>query len=121
MLQLFVLKIITICIFITNVNSGVPIGKSRPLIILVIRGILACSMCQVPPNLCNPTESLPTLLGTGGPSLIFENKDALLTCVVSENEANNTVIWKKGDEILTAGTVRVTKDHRIRVLHDESK
>lgn len=78
-------------------------------------------MCQVPHNLCNPTESLPTLLGTGGPSLIFENKDALLTCVVSENEANNTVIWKKGDEILTAGTVRVTKDHRIRVLHDESK
>lgn len=27
MLQLFVLKIITICIFITNVDSGVPIGK----------------------------------------------------------------------------------------------
>lgn len=65
-----------------------------------------------------PTQSL---LGTGGPSLIFENKDALLTCVVSENEANNTVIWKKGDEILTAGTVRVTKDQRVRVLHDESK
>lgn len=60
-------------------------------------------------------------LGTGGPSLIFENKDALLTCVVSENSGNNTVIWKKGDEILTAGTVRVTKDHRVRVLHDESE
>ncbi|KAH8405330.1 hypothetical protein KR222_005359 [Zaprionus bogoriensis] len=83
MLQLFVLKIITICIFLTIVNSGEPIG-------------------------------------TGGPSLIFENKDALLTCVVSENEANNTVLWKKGDEILTASTVRVTKDQRVRVLHDEN-
>ncbi|ALC43811.1 CG17839 [Drosophila busckii] len=59
-------------------------------------------------------------IGTGGPSLIFEHKDALLTCVVSENAANNTVIWKKGDEILTAGTVRVTKDNRVRVLHDEN-
>ncbi|XP_002074396.3 Ig-like and fibronectin type-III domain-containing protein 2 isoform X1 [Drosophila willistoni] len=59
-------------------------------------------------------------IATGGPSIILENKDALLTCVVSENSANNTVIWKKGDEILTAGTVRVTKDHRIRILHDEN-
>ncbi|EDW70342.2 Ig-like and fibronectin type-III domain-containing protein 1 [Drosophila virilis] len=83
MLKLFVLQIITICLLLTHVNSGVPIG-------------------------------------TGGPSLIYENKDALLTCVVSENASNNTVIWKKGDEILTAGTVRVTKDHRIRVLHDEN-
>ncbi|EDV97557.1 Ig-like and fibronectin type-III domain-containing protein 2 [Drosophila grimshawi] len=83
MLKLFVLQIITICLLLTNVYSGVPIG-------------------------------------TGGPSLIYENKDALLTCVVSDNSGNNTVIWKKGDEILTAGTVRVTKDHRVRVLHDEN-
>ncbi|XP_034111306.1 Ig-like and fibronectin type-III domain-containing protein 2 isoform X1 [Drosophila albomicans] len=83
MLKPFGLKIITICLLFTNVNSGVPIG-------------------------------------TGGPSQIFENKDGLLTCVVSENVANNTVIWKKGDEILTAGSVRVTNDNRVRVLHDGS-
>ena len=60
-------------------------------------------------------------IGTGGPSIIYEGKDALLTCVVSENRSNNTVIWKKSGEILTAGKVRVTSDHRISVLHDESK
>lgn len=60
-------------------------------------------------------------LGTGGPSLIYEGKDALLTCVVSENHYNNTVIWKKFDKILTAGKVRVTSDSRISVLHDESE
>ncbi|KAH8334760.1 hypothetical protein KR074_009919 [Drosophila pseudoananassae] len=83
MLRLLLLLVITICVLLTNVKSGVPIG-------------------------------------TGGPSIILESKDALLTCVVSENSSNNTVIWKKGDEILTAGTVRVTKDHRVRILHDES-
>lgn len=45
----------------------------------------------------------------------------MLTCVVSENRANHTVIWKKSDEILTAGMVRVTSDTRISVLHDESE
>lgn len=53
--------------------------------------------------------------------MIYEGRDALLTCVVSENTANNTVIWKRRGEILTAGMVRVTNDPRIRVLHDESK
>lgn len=34
---------------------------------------------------------------------------------------NDTVIWRRGnDEILSAGMNRVTKDRRIRVLHDES-
>lgn len=60
-------------------------------------------------------------IATGGPSIIYEGKDALLTCVVSENRSNNTVIWKKHDEILTAGKVRVTSDSRISILHDESK
>ncbi|XP_017019547.1 Ig-like and fibronectin type-III domain-containing protein 2 [Drosophila kikkawai] len=83
MLRLLLVHIITICVLLTNVKSGVPIG-------------------------------------TGGPSIILESKDALLTCVVSDNSSNNTVIWKKGDEILTAGTVRVTKDHRVRILHDEN-
>ncbi|XP_067642607.1 Ig-like and fibronectin type-III domain-containing protein 1 isoform X2 [Eurosta solidaginis] len=59
-------------------------------------------------------------IATGGPSLINEGKDALLTCVVSENRANHTVIWKKSDEILTAGMVRVSSDARISVLHDEN-
>ncbi|XP_058985320.1 Ig-like and fibronectin type-III domain-containing protein 2 [Musca domestica] len=58
-------------------------------------------------------------IATGGPAYIVAGKDALLTCVVSENRRNNTVIWKKGDEILTAGTVRVTSDPRVSVLHDE--
>ncbi|EDW26268.1 GL24598 [Drosophila persimilis] len=83
MLRLLLVHVITICVLLKNVKSGVPIG-------------------------------------TGGPSIILEGKDALLTCVVSENSINNTVIWKKGDEILTAGTVRVTKDHRVRILHDEN-
>ncbi|BFF96530.1 Ig-like and fibronectin type-III domain-containing protein 2 [Drosophila madeirensis] len=83
MLKLLLVYVITICVLLKNVKSGVPIG-------------------------------------TGGPSIILEGKDALLTCVVSENSINNTVIWKKGDEILTAGTVRVTKDHRVRILHDEN-
>ncbi|XP_075164635.1 Ig-like and fibronectin type-III domain-containing protein 2 [Haematobia irritans] len=59
-------------------------------------------------------------IGTGGPSYILTGKDALLTCVVSDNPANNTVIWKKGDEVLTAGKVRVTSDPRVSVLHDEN-
>ncbi|XP_059217362.1 Ig-like and fibronectin type-III domain-containing protein 2 isoform X2 [Stomoxys calcitrans] len=59
-------------------------------------------------------------IGTGGPSYILAGKDALLTCVVSDNPGNNTVIWKKGDEILTAGKVRVTSDPRVSILHDES-
>lgn len=101
MLRLLLLLVITICVLLTNVKSGVPIGKIFHLY-------------QYKINLVYPPK------GTGGPSIILESKDALLTCVVSENSSNNTVIWKKGDEILTAGTVRVTKDHRVRILHDES-
>ena len=53
--------------------------------------------------------------------MIYEGKDALLTCVVSDNKANNTVIWKRSEEVLTAGMVRVTNDPRISILHDESE
>ncbi|XP_061387112.1 Ig-like and fibronectin type-III domain-containing protein 2, partial [Musca vetustissima] len=60
-------------------------------------------------------------IATGGPAYIVAGKDALLTCVVSANRLNNTVIWKKGDEILTAGSVRVTSDPRVSVLHDEGE
>ncbi|XP_037879473.1 Ig-like and fibronectin type-III domain-containing protein 2 [Glossina fuscipes] len=76
--------------------------------------ILATSTCFL------ITVDTGTPIGTGGPSLIYEGKDALLTCVVSENHYNNTVIWKKFDKILTAGKVRVTSDSRISVLHDEN-
>ncbi|XP_055908191.1 Ig-like and fibronectin type-III domain-containing protein 2 [Eupeodes corollae] len=60
-------------------------------------------------------------IGTGGPSLVVEGKDALLTCVVANPYLNNTVLWRKGSrEIMSAGMNRVTKDKRIRVLHDEN-
>lgn len=60
-------------------------------------------------------------IGTGGPSVVTEGKDALLTCVIMGSFENDTVIWRRGnDEILAAGINRVTQDRRIRVLHDES-
>lgn len=60
--------------------------------------------------------------GTGGPSVVAEGGDALLTCVVMNPYANETVIWRKGqNEILSAGKNRVTGDRRISILHDESK
>lgn len=43
-----------------------------------------------------------------------------MTCVVSENYNNYTVIWKKANQVLTAGRERVSTDKRISVLHDES-
>lgn len=59
--------------------------------------------------------------GTGGPAVVTEGKDALLTCVIMGSFENDTVIWRRGnDEILAAGVSRVTQDRRIRVLHDES-
>lgn len=49
-----------------------------------------------------------------------EGKDALLTCVIMGLFENDTVIWRRGNnEILAAGTNRVTQDRRISVLHDE--
>lgn len=60
-------------------------------------------------------------IGTGGPSLVIEGKDALLTCVVTQPYLNSTVLWRKGSsEIMSAGMNRVTKDKRIRILHDEN-
>lgn len=62
------------------------------------------------------------VLGTGGPSVVTEGKDALLTCVIMGLFQNDTVIWRRGNnEILAAGTNRVTQDRRISVLHDERK
>lgn len=60
-------------------------------------------------------------IGTGGPSLVIEGKDALLTCVVTKPFQNSTVLWRKGkSEIMSAGMNRVTNDTRVRVLHDEN-
>lgn len=61
--------------------------------------------------------------GTGGPSIVAEGKDALLTCVIMAPFSNDTVLWRKGPNgtILSAGMNRVTNDKRISVLHDESE
>lgn len=62
------------------------------------------------------------IIGTGGPSIVIEGKDALLTCVVMGPYMNDTVLWKKGPtQILSAGMNRVTSDKRITILHDECK
>lgn len=59
--------------------------------------------------------------GTGGPTVVTEGKDALLTCVIMGSFINDTVLWRRGNnDILAAGTNRVTNDRRFRVLHDES-
>lgn len=62
-------------------------------------------------------------IGTGGPSIVTEGKDALLTCVIMAPFSNDTVLWRKGPDgvILSAGMNRVTNDKRISVLHDECK
>ncbi|XP_037904934.1 Ig-like and fibronectin type-III domain-containing protein 1 isoform X1 [Hermetia illucens] len=59
-------------------------------------------------------------VGTGGPSELVEGEDALLTCVVTPPYLNNTVVWRRGRTILSAGTNRVSNDNRISILHDES-
>lgn len=60
--------------------------------------------------------------GTGGPSVVTEGKDALLTCVIMGPYSNDTVLWRRGaDMILSAGMNRVTNDKRISILHDECK
>lgn len=60
-------------------------------------------------------------INTGGPRLVAEGDDALLTCVVMGSHRNDTVIWRKGpSEILSAGLNRVTNDKRISILHDDA-
>lgn len=71
---------------------------------------------------CNLLKTIFFPIGTGGPSVVAEGKDALLTCVIMGPSSNDTVLWKKGNStILSAGMNRVTKDKRISILHDESK
>jgi DB module/Fibronectin type III domain/Immunoglobulin domain len=60
-------------------------------------------------------------INTGGPRVVAEGEDALLTCVVMGSYRNDTVIWRKGpSEILSAGLNRVTNDKRISILHDNA-
>lgn len=61
-------------------------------------------------------------INTGGPRLVSEGDDALLTCVIMGSYRNETVIWRKGPTmILSAGLNRVTKDKRISILHDDAQ
>lgn len=60
-------------------------------------------------------------INTGGPRVVAEGQDALLTCVVMGSYRNDTVIWRKGpSEILSAGLNRVSNDKRINILHDNA-
>lgn len=60
-------------------------------------------------------------INTGGPRVVAEGEDALLTCVVMGSYRNDTVIWRKGpSEILSAGLNRVSNDKRINILHDNA-
>lgn len=60
-------------------------------------------------------------INTGGPRVVTEGEDALLTCVVMGPYRNDTVLWRKGPtEIIAAGLNRVTNDKRFSVLHDDA-
>ncbi|XP_068617615.1 Ig-like and fibronectin type-III domain-containing protein 2 [Battus philenor] len=52
---------------------------------------------------------------------VRSGEDALLTCVVL-GARGKPVLWKRARDLqlLTAGGVRVTRDERVRVLHDDS-
>ena len=58
------------------------------------------------------------------PLVKVEGDDALLTCVV-QNQQNLTLMWKKsikdkiGTKILTANTARVTGDNRVSIIHED--
>lgn len=73
-------------------------------------------------NVLNLIKTKKNSSGMGGPTrMVTEGKDALLTCVIMGSFANDTVLWKRGNnDIIAAGTSRVTNDRRYRVLHDES-
>lgn len=53
---------------------------------------------------------------------VKSGEDAVLTCVVL-GAGGRPVLWKRARdlEVLTAGGVRVTRDERVQVLHDDCK
>ncbi|XP_066906093.1 Ig-like and fibronectin type-III domain-containing protein 1 [Halyomorpha halys] len=70
----------------------------------------------------DPVGELPSARESPVPLHIYEDDDALITCVV-RSIGQNTVVWKRkeGDrwKVLTAGQERVTIDQRFQVLHDQ--
>ena len=69
----------------------------------------------------NIRRAILSFSASGGPTVVTEGKDALLTCVIMDSFSNDTVLWRRGNnDILSAGKNRVTSDRRFRVLHDES-
>lgn len=63
---------------------------------------------------------------TGDQEIIVtkEGDDALLPCTLQKSTySNDTVLWKRAstNEILTAGTNRISKDKRINIFHDKCK
>ncbi|XP_061379093.1 Ig-like and fibronectin type-III domain-containing protein 2 isoform X2 [Danaus plexippus] len=57
-----------------------------------------------------------------GAVTVKSGEDALLTCVVL-GAKERPVIWKRArdHQVLTAGNLRVTRDDRVQVLHDDSE
>lgn len=54
--------------------------------------------------------------------VVTKGEDALLPCTLKKTSySNDTVLWRKAstNEILTAGTNRVSKERRINILHDK--
>lgn len=64
----------------------------------------------------------PTSRDSSVPVHVYEEDDALITCIVREI-GKNTVVWKRkeGDrwKVLTAGQERVAPDTRFQVIHDQ--
>ncbi|XP_013190125.1 Ig-like and fibronectin type-III domain-containing protein 1 isoform X2 [Amyelois transitella] len=57
----------------------------------------------------------------GGGVAVRSGEDALLTCVVL-GAKGKPVLWRRARDLqlLTAGSVRVTRDDRVQILHDDS-
>ncbi|XP_039756067.1 Ig-like and fibronectin type-III domain-containing protein 1 isoform X2 [Pararge aegeria] len=73
----------------------------------------------------NPEDEEPKeawMRAPAGGVAVKSGEDALLTCVVL-GARGKPVLWKRARDlkVLTAGAVRVTRDERIQVLHDDSE